>query len=92
MTRSMVYRVYLRDPQQRVFEKTVTGDQTAALAAFTTLVNRVDLDDTPLLAVMNFNGRPVAHHLFALREDGSPLDPAKHWRGRCDDIVFPSLS
>lgn len=85
----MIYRVYLRDPQQRVSDKTNTGDRAAALVAFTALVSRTELDGKPMLAVLNYNGRPVAHHDFRLRHDGSPHDPAKHWRGRTGDINWP---
>lgn len=88
----MIYRIYLRDPQQRVSEKTTTGDRAAALAAFTTLVNRTDLDDTSVLAVLNQNGRPVAHHDFRQRPEGVPPDPAKYWRGRTDQIKWPPMA
>lgn len=87
-----MYRIYLRDPQQRVSDKTTTGDRAAALAAFTTLVSRTDLDGMPMLAVLNQDGRPVAHHDFRLRPDGSPHDPAKYWRGKLDAITWPSIT
>lgn len=88
----MIYRVYLRDPQQRVSDKTNTSDRAAALSAFTTLVNRTDLDGQQLLAVLNYNGHPVAHHDFRRRPDGSPLYADKHWRGRTDHIQWPPMS
>jgi len=88
----MIYRVYLRDPQQRVSDKTTTGDRSAALAAFASLVNRTELDGSPMLAVLNFNGRPVAHHDFRLRPDGVSHDPAKYWRGRLDAVVWPPMA
>jgi hypothetical protein len=84
----MTFRIYLRDSQQRVTDKTVTGDPDAARAAFRALTERADLDGSGMLAVLNRDGRPVAHHLFATRQDGSPLDPAKWWRGRTADIDF----
>lgn len=87
-----MYRVYLRDPQQRVSDKTTTGDRAAALAAFMSLVNRTDLDGQPMLAVLNQSGRPVAHHDFRHRPDGVPHDPAKYWRGRMDAIQWPALA
>lgn len=89
---SVIYRIYLRDPQQRVSDKTNTPDRVAALSAFTTLVNRSDLDGTAMLAVLNYNGKPVAHHDFRLRPDGSPLYLDKHWRGKTDQIKWPPLS
>lgn len=88
----MIYRIYIRDPHQRVSDKTNTGDRAAALAAFTSLVNRTDLDGTAMLAVLNQNGIPVAHHDFRSRPDGTPHDPTKYWRGRIDQIKFPGLT
>lgn len=88
----MTFRIYLRDSQQRVSEKTNTPDRVAALSAFTTLVNRSDLDGTAMLAALNYNGRPVAHHDFRQRPDGSPLYADKHWRGRTDQIQWPPLA
>lgn len=88
----MIYRVYLRDPQQRVSEKTATGDRAAALEAFASLVNRTDLDGSPMLAVLNYNGAPVAHHYFLLRPDGAPIDSAKYWRGKLDGIKWPPIA
>lgn len=81
-----MYRIYLRDPDQHVREKTVTSDPGVALAAFSALVNRTDLDDCKLLAVLNRDGKPVAHHDFRQRPDGSPIDPMKWWRGRLDQL------
>lgn len=78
----MIFRVYLRAPDQSVSDKTVTADPEAARAAFRTLTERADLDGSPLLAVLNRDGRPVAHHRF----DG--LDPQKQWRGLTDLIDF----
>ncbi len=88
----VIYRIYLRDPQQRVSDKTNTGDRAAALAAFGSLVNRTDLDGSPMLAVLNCNGRPVAHHDFRLRADGSAHDPAKNWRGKLGLFQWPDLA
>lgn len=88
----MTYRVYLRDPQQRVTDKTVTGDKAAALAAFASLVDRTDLDGSTLLAVLNCSGRPVAHHDFRLQSDGSPHDSGKYWRGKLDSIHWPPMA
>lgn len=85
-----MYRIYLRDAHQRVSDKTITGDRAAALAAFTSLVNRSDLDGQAVLAVLNQDGKPVAHHDFRGRPDGVPPDPAKYWRGRLDKIKWRS--
>jgi hypothetical protein len=75
-----MYRIYLRAPDQSVTDKTVTGDPVAALAAFRTLTERTGLDGTAMLAVLNKDGKPVAHHRF----DGH--DPTKQWRGRTHEI------
>ena len=83
---TVIFRAYLRDPQQRVSDKTITGDKTVAIAAFTALVERRDLDGTAMLAVLNHDGRPIAYHDFRLRKDGSPHDPAKYWRGKTREI------
>lgn len=87
-----MYRIYLRDPQQRVSDKTTTGDRAAALAAFASLVNRTERDGQSMLAVLNQSGRPVAHHDFRLRPDGSPHDPTKYWRGKTNAIVWPPMA
>ena len=88
----MIYRIYLRDPQQLVSHKTTTSDRAVALAAFASLVGRTDLDGTPMLAVLNQNGRPVAHHDYRLRPNGSAHDPAKYWRGGLDRIQWPPIA
>lgn len=77
----MTFRIYLRDDRQQVTDKTVTGSPDVARAAFRALVDRADLDGQRLLAVLNRDGRPVAHHSFA-----EPRDPQKWWRGRTDEI------
>lgn len=85
----MTYRVYLRDAQQRVTDKTVTGSPDAALAAFRALVARTDLDGQRMLAVLNRDGSPVAHHDFSKPEPPAPgSDPLRWWRGRTGDIDF----
>ena len=77
-----MYRIYLRKPNQEVVDKTTTGDPEAARAAFKTLTERTDLDGSKMLAVLNANGRPLAHHRF----DG--LNPQAEWRGRTHEIDF----
>jgi hypothetical protein len=76
----MTYRAYLRAPDQRVSDKTTTSDPQLALAAFGKLLDRTDLDGTPMLAVLNRNGDRVAHHRF----DGK--DPQKYWRGKLNEV------
>lgn len=82
----MTFRVYLRSPDQSVTEKTTTGNPEAARAAFAALTERVDLDGTSWLAVLNRNGQPLAHHRF----DG--LDPLKSWRGRTNEICLSKFA
>lgn len=81
----MTYRIYLRDASQRVTDKTVTENKSVALAAFSALIEQTKLDGQKLLAVLNCDGKPIAHHDFA----ADPADQAKHWRGRLDQIVWP---
>lgn len=77
----MTYRIYLRDDNQRVTYKTVTNSKAAALAAFGELVGRADLDGQKLLAVLNLDGKKIAHHNFQSR-----CGDADCWRGRLDKI------
>lgn len=85
----MTYRIYLRSADQRVSDKTITGSADVALAAFRALTDRADLDGQRLLAVLNCDGKPVAHHDFT--KPAPPAvgsDPARWWRGRTDDVDF----
>jgi hypothetical protein len=83
----MTYRIYLRTPDQQVSDKTVTENRAVAVAAFTELVNRSDLDGKDVLAVLNQDGKPVAHHSFLLDADGKPKEPAKWWRDRVAELA-----
>lgn len=83
-----MFRVYLRDHQQQVSEKTNTGDPEAAVAAFTALVNRSDLDGQRMMAVITKNGSPVAYHKF----NTSPEDAMHYWRGRIQDLPIYAKS
>ncbi len=85
----MTFRVYLRDAHQCVTAKTITGDPEAARAAFRTLTEREDLDGTRMLAVLNRDGRAVAHHDFSKPAPPAPgSDPSRWWRGRTEQIAF----
>jgi len=77
-----MFRIYLRDQNQQVSEKTNTGDPKAAITAFEALVNRTDMDGHKVMAVITKNGGPVAHHKFNARQD----DQAFFWRGRIDQL------
>lgn len=77
-----MFRIYLRDQNQQVSDKTNTGDAQAAIAAFEALVNRSDLDGQRVMAVITKNGSPVAHHKFNARQD----DQTFFWRGRIDSL------
>ncbi|HNP73379.1 MAG TPA: hypothetical protein PKK15_19860 [Kouleothrix sp.] len=88
----MIFRVYLRDAQQRVTEKTTTGSPEAALAAFKALVERTDLDGQRLLAVLSRDGAPVAHHDFSKPAPPAPGSvPARWWRDRTPDLTGSAL-
>ena len=80
------FRIYLRYPDQRVAEKTVTPLRDVALLAFSSLVNRTELDGFTVIAVLNFDGKQVAIHDF------HKVDPSKYWRGKLHEIVWPSAS
>lgn len=82
----MTYRIYLRDANQNVTDKTATESKAAALVAFGELVDRADLDGQKLLAVLNQDGKKIAHHNFQAR-----AGDADHWRGRLDQIAWPSV-
>lgn len=85
----MTYRIYLRDAQQQVSDKTVTSSQDVAIAAFKALTERVDLDGSRMLAVLNRDGKPVAHHDFSKPAPPAPgCDPARWWRGRVHEVDF----
>lgn len=64
----MTYRVYLRWPDQRVSDKTVTEDRALADLAFKTLVARTDLIGKPVGVAFteNVGGGPqqIAYHAF----------------------------
>lgn len=77
-----MFRIYLRDSAtQAVSEKTNTNDPYAALAAFDSLVNRSDLDGRKIMAILNRDGEPIAHHRFDV-----PPGNEKYWRGRANEI------
>lgn len=81
-----MFRIYLRDQNQQVSEKTNTGDPQAAISAFSAFINRTDLDGQRLMVVMTKNGSNVAHHKFNARED----DREFYWRGRITQLpIYP---
>ena len=80
-----MFRIYLRDYEQRVSEKTNTGNPQAALAAFAALVSRSELDGQKLAAVMTHNSRQLAFHRF----DRLPGD-SHYWRDKLDKIDWSS--
>lgn len=81
-----MYRIYLRTHDQQVdhASKTITGDASAAAAAFADLVAREELDGQKIAAVLSHNGGQMAFHRF----DRPPGD-SNYWRGRLDDIEWP---
>lgn len=88
-----MYRIYLRDSQQRVSDKTTTGSPDAARAAFAELVDRADLDGQRMLAVLNRDGHPVAHHDFSRpAPPAAGSDASRWWRGRVNDIDMSKVA
>lgn len=78
------FRVYLRTFAGQVSEKTITGDQGTAAAAFEALVNRVDLDGQKLAVALTHKNRQMAFHRF----DRAPGD-ADYWRDKLEAIPWP---
>lgn len=82
----MPFRAYLRTHAGAVSEKTLTNDPAAALAAFSSLVERADLDGQPLAAALTGDQKQIAYHRF----DRAPGDP-DYWRDRLDEIEMPGF-
>lgn len=80
-----VYRVYLRTKDGQVPDgsKTITPSRDAAIAAFSELVNKTELDGQKLAAVLSHQNRQVAYHRFD-REPGQ----VDYWRDRINEIDF----
>ena len=78
-----MYRAYIRtfDGRVPVETKTVTADQGAAIAAFSALVGRTELDGHPLAAALTHNNRQIAFHRF----DRRPGD-LDYWRDRLHEL------
>jgi hypothetical protein len=83
-----MYRVYLRNHDSQVYpeSKTNTQSQQAALNAFCEIVNRTELDDQKLAAVLSYNNRQLAFHRF----DRNPGD-VDYWRDKLDEIDLPQV-
>ena len=69
-----VFRVYLRWPDQRVSDKTVTRSRYLAWFEYRALCAREDLIGRPVAAAITANGKQLAYHGF---DDPNPDDP---WR------------
>jgi hypothetical protein len=82
----VTYRVYLRDFDGQILEKTITTDASAAMGSFASMVNRTELDGQKLLAALTYKNRQLAYHRF----DQRPGD-ADYWRGRLGEISLPSV-
>ncbi|QDQ28333.1 hypothetical protein FNU76_19350 [Chitinimonas arctica] len=78
-----MFKVYLRDADKLISEKTLTLDAQAALRAFETLVNRAELDGQNFWAVLSLDGIPLAQHKF----DTSPKSAMYFWRGRINHLA-----
>ncbi|WP_297500534.1 hypothetical protein [Ferrovum sp.] len=77
----MTYRAYLRGFDGQIIEKTIAADASAAMDAFSSLVNRTELDGQKLLAALTYRNRQIAYHRF----DRQPGD-ADYWRDRLNEI------
>jgi hypothetical protein len=83
----MTYRVYLRWPDQKVSDKTVTEDRAIAELAFKILVARTDLIGKPVGAAFTtkVDGKPqqIAYHAFDAEtatppsKSGATISPKK---------------
>ena len=60
----MTYRVYLRWPDQRVSDKTITGNPNVAAAAFRALLGRADLVGQKVAAVLSLDNRQLEYCRF----------------------------
>ena len=69
-----VFRVYLRWPDQRVSDKTVTHSRYLAWFEYRAMCGREDLVGKPVAAAITANGKHLAYHRF---DDPNPDDP---WR------------
>ena len=81
-------RLHLKGRPQfdgQVTEKTITPSQAAALAAFSELVNRTELDGQRLAAALTCDNRQLAFHRFD-REPGC----TDYWRDKLDEIPWPN--
>lgn len=81
----MTYRAYLRTFDGQVSEKTITKDQSTAAEAFSTLVERTDLDGQKMAAALTYNNGQLAFHRF----DRHPGD-ADYWRDKLDEVEWPT--
>lgn len=72
----MTHRVYVRWPNQRVSDKTVTEDETVARFAFETLQRRSDLAGERAGAAWSANGRQCAFHDFTVHRSSAMSEPA----------------
>ena len=65
----MTYRVYLRWPNQRISDKTVTASSSEAESAFRKLLSRFDLIGKPVAAVLSLGGRQLEYCRFDRSDD-----------------------
>lgn len=59
-----MYRIYLKWPDQRVSDKTVTGNPDVAETAFRALLARQDLVGKLVVAVLSLNNRGLEYCRF----------------------------
>lgn len=85
-----IFQTYLCDLSDKLPKKsrTTTRDSDIAKAEFAALVNRTELDDQHMKAVVLLDGTTLASHLFSFVPGPLPSN-AGDWRGRIEEISWP---
>jgi hypothetical protein len=64
-----MYRIYLKWPESRVSEKTVTASPAVAEAAFRALLEKSDLKGKEVAAVLSLDGKGLEYRRFDRPEE-----------------------
>lgn len=81
----MSYRIYLQTQDGSKFERTETGSRAIAATAFEELVNRDDLEKTPVSVYLVHQRTTLATHRF-----DAPDGAENNWKGAFDQIPWPA--
>lgn len=78
-----MFKIYLCHSRSLPFSWSVVwaSDLDSAIEAFSNIVNCIELDGFPLLAVFAYRGKTLAIHRF-MHNCGEPC----HWRGRMQEL------